>query len=48
MQYSGPELIDAIKYLVETNRKLVTSPVSRRLLLEQLAFSIIKGKRVNI
>lgn len=44
-RYSGQELIEAIKLFTETNRKLVTSPVSRRLLLEQLAISVIKGKR---
>ena len=46
--YSGPELIDAVKIFTETNRKLVHSPVSRRLLLEQLSFTIIKGKRTTI
>ena len=45
LKYSGQELIEAIKLFTETNRKLVSSPVSRRLLLEQLATAVIKGKR---
>ena len=44
-RYTGQELIEAIKLFTETNRKVVTSPVSRRLLLEQLAVAVIKGKR---
>jgi DNA polymerase III delta subunit len=46
--FSGSELIDAVKTFTETNRKLVRSPVSRRLLLEQLTFAIIKGDRQTI
>ena len=46
--YSGIELINAIKLFTETNRKLVLSPVSRRLLLEQLSFAIIKGSRATL
>lgn len=44
-KYSGQELIEAIKLFTETNRTLVSSPVSRRLLLERLATAIIKGNR---
>jgi DNA polymerase III delta subunit len=46
--YNGQELINAIKLFTETNRKLVYSPVSRRLLLEQLTFAIIKGSRKTL
>ena len=48
MKYSGPELIEAMRLLTQTNRQLVSSPVSRRLLLEQLAFAIIKGRKVKV
>lgn len=44
-KYTGQELIEAIRLLTETNRKIVTSPVSRRLILEQLAVGVIKGNR---
>ena len=47
-KYSGPELINAVKSFTETNRKLVMSPPSKRMLLEQLSFSVIKGTRTKI
>lgn len=43
--YQGPELLEAIRLFTETNRKLVSSAVSRRMLLEQLSLAIIKGKQ---
>lgn len=44
-KYTGQELMEAIKLFTETNRTLVSSPVSRRLLLERLATAVIKGNR---
>ena len=44
-KYTGQELIEAIRLFTETNRTLVSSPVSRRLLLERLATAVIKGNK---
>jgi len=44
-KYTGQELIEAIRLFTETNRKIVSSPVSRRLILEQLSTAVIKGNR---
>ncbi|MCM8532337.1 MAG: DNA polymerase III subunit delta [Lentisphaeraceae bacterium] len=46
--YSGQELIQIINNITKANRKLVTSAIPRRMLLEQLALMIIKGNRTTI
>ena len=44
-RYSGPELVDAIACLAETDRALVSSSLPRRLLLEMTISRIITGHR---
>ena len=43
--FTGQELIKIINFITAANRKLVSSAIPRRMLLEQLALMIIKGNR---
>jgi hypothetical protein len=47
-RFNGQELIQIINYITIANRKLVSSAIPRRLLLEQLALMIIKGNRTTL
>jgi DNA polymerase III delta subunit len=46
--FTGQELIKIINYITTANRKLVSSAIPRRMLLEQLALMIIKGNRTTL